>query len=67
MNNHAIEPEIIPTNSNDGYKALSLKNNWIIYILLVSFIIIFILLVRLLIESFLISLGLMFIWQQATK
>ena len=60
-----IEPEIIPPSSSEGINALNLNNNWKIYFLILTFAFISIFVLKLLIESFLICLGLIFIWKLA--
>ncbi len=63
----ALEPEIIPSYSNDGHSARPLYNSWPFYLGTVIFLILFISLVKILIESLLVCLGLIFIWKLATK
>tara|TARA_Y100001968_G_scaffold88813_2_gene79870 strand:+ start:304 stop:507 length:204 start_codon:yes stop_codon:yes gene_type:complete len=63
----SIEPEVIPESSNEGSNAINLTNYWFIYLALIIGSIIIILVLKILIETILIFLGLMFIWKLASS
>tara|TARA_Y100001968_G_C19381727_1_gene730685 strand:+ start:1249 stop:1443 length:195 start_codon:yes stop_codon:yes gene_type:complete len=62
-----IIPEIIPPSSNEGAKASNVTQDWYKYIVIVIGVIAFSIIIKFIIESFLISLGLFYIWRLASK
>ena len=62
-----IDPEVIPSESKEGIDAIEMNRDWSIYIFLACGLIFSIVIMKLIIESILISLGLLFIWRLATR
>lgn len=63
----AIDPEVIPSSSNEGKDAVSYIPGSSIYILIGISILIIVAILKTLIPVLLMGLGVSFIWKQATK
>ena len=63
----SIDPEVIPSESNEGINAIEMNRDWYPYLFFICLSILAIVVLKLLIESILISLGLLFIWRLATS
>ncbi len=62
-----IDPEIIPSKSNEGINAIKLSNDWYYYLALSVFFMVIVIVLKVLFEAILISLGIIFIWRLATS
>ena len=63
----SIDPEIVSSNSKEGVNAINISNYWYYYLLLIVLFFIGVLVLKVLIESILISLGLFFVWRLASS
>ena len=63
----AIEPEIIPNNSKEGETAKVLYPKWIQISLLLILFTIFVFSLKAIFTVFLMAIGLVYIWRQASK
>ena len=62
-----IQPEVIPSSSEEGTNALLLNNDWYIYILIAFGFIFICVILKFIIQSFLILLGLISLWRLASN
>ncbi len=63
----AIEPEIIPNNSNEGETAKVLYPKWIQVSLLFTIFVILVFSLKAIFTVILMTIGLVYIWRQASK
>ena len=62
-----IIPEVIPSSSKEGTKALNVTQDSYKYILILIVVLVFSIIIKFIIESILISLGLLYIFRLASR